>query len=227
MSRQENTKTFNNINKLSITILSDRDTWFNHWVSELMEIFSEKGHRVNSVHSPDEVSEGDLCFFLSCGHIVKKRVLQQNHYNIVIHASALPKGKGWSPLTHQILSGNSEIPVTLFEAAESVDSGLIYMQDVVSFSGHELIDEMRESLAECIVGMCSNFVEKYPGILKTAKPQIGEGTLYKKRCPEDSRLDPNITIAEQFNLLRIVDNERYPAFFEMHGQRYILKINKS
>ena len=95
------------------------------------------------MHSTDEVSEGELCFLLSCGQIVKKEVLLQNRDNIVAHASALPKGKGWSPLTWQILSGVSEIPVTLFEAAESIDSSLIYMQDVLSFSGHELIDELR------------------------------------------------------------------------------------
>ena len=40
----------------------------------------------------------------------------------------------------------------------------------------------------------------------------------------DSRLDPDDTIAQQFNLLRVVDNERYPAFFELLGRRYILKI---
>lgn len=31
---------------------------------------------------------------------------------------------------------------------------------------------------------------------------------------------------EQFNLLRIADNENYPAFFILNGQKYILKIYK-
>jgi len=71
----------------------------NQWISGLLAIFSEKGHRVNWVHSPDEVPEGGLCFMLSCGQIVKKEVLQRNRKNLVVHASALPKGKGWPPLT--------------------------------------------------------------------------------------------------------------------------------
>jgi len=70
-------------------------------------------------------------------------------------------------------------------------------------------------------------VEAYPEILNKAQSQNGTESFYKKRYPEDSRLDPNRTIAEQFNLLRIVDNECYPVFFEMHGQRYVLQINKS
>ena len=72
---------------------------------------------------------------------------------------------------------SKSVPVTLFEAAESVDSGLIYMQDAMSFSGHELIDELRKSLADFIVGICCHFVETYPEILKIAKQQMGEGTL--------------------------------------------------
>ena len=39
-------------------------------------------------------------------------------------------------------------------------------------------------------------------------------------------LDPNKTIVEQFNLLRIVDNDRYPAYFNWLGQDYIMKIEK-
>jgi UDP-2,4-diacetamido-2,4,6-trideoxy-beta-L-altropyranose hydrolase len=211
---------------LLITVLSDSGTWMNHWISELLAVFVERGHRVNWVHRPDELPEGDLCFLLSCCQIVKKEALQRNRNNLVVHASALPKGKGWSPLTWQILEGISEIPVTLFEAKESVDSGEIYSQDVLNFSGHELIDELREALADCIVRMCCQFIETYPEILKKAQSQEGTENFYKKRNPEDSRLDPKQSIAEQINLLRIVDNERYPAFFEWQGQRYVLRIEK-
>ena len=30
----------------------------------------------------------------------------------------------------------------------------------------------------------------------------------------DSRLKPEYSFVEQFNLLRVVDNERYPGYFE-------------
>ena len=127
----------------------------------------------------------------------------------------------------QILGGSSEIPVTLFEAKEAVDSGDIYLQHILKYNGTELIDELREKLAVCIIEMIKHFVETYPGILKIGKPQTGKDSFYKKRHPQDSRIDPQKTIAEQFNLLRIVDNERYPAFFEWQGERYVLRIEKS
>ena len=42
----------------------------------------------------------------------------------------------------------------------------------------------------------------------------------------DTYLDTNKTIKEQFNLLRISDNKRYPARFKIEGKDYILKIYK-
>jgi methionyl-tRNA formyltransferase len=33
-------------------------------------------------------------------------------------------------------------------------------------------------------------------------------------------------LAEQFDLQRICDPERYPAFFELHGHRYKLTLDK-
>ena len=74
--------------------------------------------------------------------------------------------------------------------------------------------------------LCKQFVEQYPSILDQSCKQDGESTFYSKRTPSDSKLDPNKTIAEQFNLLRIVDNKSYPAYFDLNGTRYILKVEK-
>ena len=55
-------------------------------------------------------------------------------------------------------------------------------------------------------------------------PQQGEETSYPKRSTEDSELDTNKTLEENFNLLRIADNEQYPAFFIRDGKKYTIKI---
>jgi methionyl-tRNA formyltransferase len=59
-----------------------------------------------------------------------------------------------------------------------------------------------------------------------AREQSGDESFYRRRKPEGSRMDPNRTLAEQFELLRVVDNERYPAFFEWRGSMYDLRIRK-
>ena len=94
------------------------------------------------------------------------------------------------------------------------------------FNGSELVEELRQKLAEYTIKMCVSFVEDYPEITSKGKDQSGGSSYYKKRKPEDSRLDPDKTIREQFNLLRVVDSHRYPAYFELNGMRYVLKIEK-
>jgi UDP-2,4-diacetamido-2,4,6-trideoxy-beta-L-altropyranose hydrolase len=210
----------------SITILSDRTTWMNPWISTILADWAMAGHRINWVHEPSKVSEGDFCFMLSCGEIVSSDILNRNKNNLVVHGSALPQGKGWSPLSWQIIEGAESILITLFEATDNVDSGMIYLQEKMQFQGHELIDELRQQQAEATMRLCKQFVAQYPSILDQSRKQNGESTFYSKRTPSDSQLDPNKTIAEQFNLLRIVDNKSYPAYFDLNGTRYILKVEK-
>lgn len=184
----------------------------------------ERDHSVHLIDAAQKVMAGDIAFYLSCEKLVPVQILKRNQSNIVVHASNLPEGKGMSPLTWQILEGKNEIPITLFEAVEALDAGPVYLRNTIRFAGHELLPEMQKKLGKRIVEMCEVFVDEFPAILNRSVPQAGSGSRYRKRTPMDSKLDPTRSIAEQFDLLRVVDNERYPAFFEMRGHRYLLKI---
>lgn len=212
--------------KFKISILSDLDSWINNYIPQLVEHLEEERHQVCWVHHTNLIPEGDFVFYLGCGQIVPSEILQKNKHNLVVHESALPLGKGWSPLTWQILEGKNDIPITLFEANTLVDSGVIYLQDTLHFNGLELVNELRKSQAQKSIDMCLSFVRKYPNIIAQAKPQKGDATFYRRRMPQDSLLDLDKSIREQFNLLRVVDNECYPAFFEINNERYIIKIEK-
>lgn len=206
-----------------ITILTDKTSWMNKYSLNLKELFEKRGHIVDLISSRDDIKKGDIAFLLSCFEIIPEKYLKLNKNNIVVHASRLPEGKGWSPASWQILEGKNEIPLTLFEAVNAVDAGKIYMQDEIKLEGTELIDEWQSKLGEKIIEMCFQYVENYPVL---GKEQIGESTFYPKRKPQDSRLDINKSIKEQFNLLRIVDNEKYPAYFEIAGKPFIVRIER-
>ncbi len=190
----------------------------------LVAVISNTGDNAHLCRSYDEAKRNGIAFFLSCHGLASPATLQRNHLNLVIHASNLPEGRGWSPLTWQILEGKNRIPVCLLEASENADSGRIIYRDHIEFEGHELIDEMREALASTIQKLCLRFLEEdYP---PEGKVQEGRPTYLEKRKPEDSRLDINKTIAEQINILRVVDNDRYPAWFEWQGHSYQLVVKK-
>lgn len=207
-----------------ITILTDKTSWMNRYSLELTEILNHKGHYATVISSKNEIPKGDILFLLSCFQLIKQDVLNLNKHNIVVHASELPLGKGWSPMSWQIIEGKNHIPLTLFEVVEEMDAGDVYIRDNIQLDGSELIDELHIKLAKKIINMCLSYVDQYDSI--RGHKQSGKSTFYRKRAAKDSELDIDKSIKEQFNLLRIVDNENYPAFFLINGQKYILKIYK-
>ena len=210
---------------MNITLLMDNlASWYYPHAQALQKSLIERGHEAALVHTTEEVRVGDMAFFLSCEKIIKKEIRDRNRLSLVAHSSDLPKGKGWSPLTWAILEGKSAVTNTLFEAVDKVDAGKIYLQNTMRFAGHELLPELHAIQGTKINELVLEFVEQYSAI--TCREQRGEESFYRKRTPEDSELDPNKTIAEQFNLLRVTDNEKYPAFLRYRGKKYILKIDK-
>lgn len=209
-----------------ITIISSEKSWFNEYLESFIDKLKTDRHQVSWVCHAKDIKNGDIAFFLSFEQIVDKGILGLHQNNIVVHGSNLPKGKGMSPITWQILEGKNEIPITLFEMVEKVDDGNIYIQDIIKLDGTELVNEIRDKQAKSTLELCLNFLQNYPEILKQGKNQTGQQSFYKRRGAKDSQLHINKTIEEQFDLLRIVDNEQYPAFFEYKNQKYFLKISK-
>lgn len=210
---------------LKISILTDNPkSWVLPFVEKIKAYLAGK-YELNHCFSFDDIVEGDIAFFLGCERIVPGKVLSRNKHNIVIHPSDLPKGRGFSPLAWQILEGKNNIPIVLFEAVEEVDAGVIYYKDVLEFQRHELDDEIKDAQGRKTVELVLRFLENYhdvPGI-----EQSGEPTFYPRRTTKDSELDIDKSIKDQFNLFRVVNNEKYPAFFKLNGHKYVLKIYKS
>ena len=207
-----------------ITLLSDPDSWLNAFLPSLICALWQRGHTVRWIHNPSSLSPGDVCLLLSCGRILSSQQLALHKHNLVVHASALPQGQGWSPMTWQILEGASSIPITLFEAVGDLDAGGIYLQQLLTLKGQELAEEWRVLLAQATSDLCLAWFDHYQEVVSSAKPQHGEASQYARRRPADSQLDPKLSLAEQFNLLRVVDNKSYPAFFHWRGRRYTLNL---
>jgi methionyl-tRNA formyltransferase len=146
----------------------------------------------------------------------------RNTHNLVIHESELPKGRGFSPVAWQVLSGKNIIPVCLFDAVAELDSGPIYLRDNIELNGTELMPEIRKKQGNKTVELCLRFLLMWPDI--EVYEQQGEPDSYRKRNRRDDQLNVEKSIAQQFDHLRIVDNERYPAWFELRGRKYIIKI---
>ena len=177
-------------------------------------------HSSKVLHSHEGIESGEILILLGCEKKLKD--LSLNKHNLVVHESDLPNGKGWSPMTWQVLEGKSCIPVTLFEAVDELDGGAYYYKDTILLEGHEFVEEIRLAQGQKTIELVLKFVLNYPNV--TPIDQEGEESFYKRREPGDSILDLDKTIREQINLLRVVDNERYPAFFYFNNRKITLKV---
>ena len=205
-------------------VMDNKHNWFYPRLTELAAKIRAQGHECVIVLSdPPGVAAGtDIAFYLGHEGYIGKTSRAKSKHNIVVHASDLPKGKGMSPATWQIIEGKNIIPVTLFEVAPGFDTGDYYLKDRVKLDGTELLEEWQSKLGECIERMMLRFIAD-SGRLR-ARKQRGRSTVYRRRTPADSELDVNRTLKSQFNLLRVADNERYPAYFRHKGRTYLLKV---
>lgn len=210
-------------NKYSATFLFDKS---NNWLEAYLDIkrFKSLFKHIyfNVAFSQYHVEEQDIVFILGYTKIIKLENLNKNKLNLVVHESPLPKGRGFSPVQWQILQGFTKIPICLIEANQEVDSGDIVFKNFFEIKKHDLYDKIREKQAIATFKILEDFLSIYPNFSR--EKQNGKETFFNKRSKKDSELNPDLGLKKQFNLLRISNNEEWPAFFYLNGRKYIIKI---
>ena len=210
--------------KYKVTFLLDKSNlWFEKQLKNYDFRLSNK-YIFKISKNPNNIKNQNIVFPLSYTRMLPESFLQKNELVLIAHPSKLPKDKGFAPLQYQILRNKNKVYISLIKAAKEVDTGSIYFQNSFVLNGAELSDEIRNIQGLQILKIIKKFLIKYPKV--KSKKQIGKGNFNKRRYPKDSQLDINKTIKQQFNHLRINDNELYPSFFYYKGQKYIIKIFK-
>jgi methionyl-tRNA formyltransferase len=94
------------------------------------------------------------------------------------------------------------------------DDGDIYIQRDLSLSGsaHEIFIRMSKLTTSMIQEMIMNW--------PTPVPQVGEAVTFRRRTPEQSRLDGACNLTKVYDHIRMLDAPGYPkAFIDIEGMR--------
>ena len=210
----------------SITLLCSD---INHPIFPLLQTWKENNedkYQINLLNKVEDIVQGgEILFLISCSQIITDKTKLLFKDTLVLHASDLPVGRGWSPHVWDVISGKDVITHSLLEAKEPVDTGDIWKKVKISLNGTELFDEINTLLFDAEINLiewaCENQNNCQP------IPQSGlKSTYYRKRVPQDSELVLDKTLDSQFNLLRVCDPNRFPAFFYKNGQRYNVRVEK-
>jgi methionyl-tRNA formyltransferase len=185
-----------------------------------------RNHEIELIQKKSELSGGDLLFLISCSEIITAQDRTRYGISLVLHASDLPKGRGWSPYIWEIAAGASHITLCLLEALDKVDTGRVWKKMQIAIPSDFLCNEINHLLFNAEIELMDFALSSY----RTIQPQEQSAdvlpTYYRMRTPQDSRIDPQKTIAEQFDLMRVADPTRFPTFFEYRGHRYTIKLEK-
>ena len=212
------------MHKYKVTILIDpNNSWIEKFAKKIK--YDKKKYIIKFSKSSSNVSNQDIVLVLSYTKILKSNLLKKNKLVLIAHPSDLPQNKGFAPVQNQMLKNKKKIIFSLIKAEKNVDSGPICLKIPFYLDGLELYDEFRQKQGEAVVKLIQKFFKKYPKV--SFKPQIGKSTYNKKRSNKDYKINIFKNIKSQFNLLRICNNDFYPAYFEYKKQKFILKIYKN
>jgi len=177
---------------------------------------------VRVVRTTAEAEGGDFLFLVSCHDIVRDNVRRRYRYVLVIHASALPEGRGMSPHVWQILEGRTDLTMSLINAEDSVDSGDIWHQVRFRVPRSATFAEINAAVFSAETELMTWAIDHCDRT--SPYPQRGTPTKHRRRVPADSEIDPSRSLAECFDLIRVADPERYPAYFTLHGRKFRIAI---
>lgn len=213
---------------MKITLLcSDSNHPVNVYLRRWME--KQRGvHDVELVQEKAQTTSGTILFLISCSEIITTQDRAKYQVCLVLHASDLPEGRGWSPHIWELTQGAEHITLSLLEAEDKVDSGSIWEKVRIPVPKHALWSEINQLLFEAEVNLIDYAVSHFGQVIPKPQEITGEAVAYyPRRTAQDSRLDVDKTISEQFDLIRVCDPNRFPTYFEHLGHRYILKLEKS
>lgn len=216
--------------KLKLSVLTSKNSWLyrNRRFSIINELkkFSTK---IKLITNFEKIKKNNDCLIIvSYYKIIPKNFLALSKFNLLVHKSDLPKGRGFSPLYWQILKGSQNITTTILEANEKIDEGNYYIKKKFNYPKEIFFDEIKQMQFQNTIYLLKRLLKKIINGKKIKKfKQLGKPSYFRKRGIKDSELNINSSLKKQINLLRIIDNKNYPVFFKYKGKKITLNISIS
>ena len=197
------------------------NSFLQKWIS-----MNRDSHELSLLRKKSDLPGGDILFLVSCSEIIRQEDRCKYQKCLVLHASDVPKGRGWSPHIWEIIRGSQAITLTLMEADDNIDCGKIWKKTNFLVPKHALWDEINSRLFEAEIDMIDFATSNFHIVKPVAQSLEIKPTYFKRRTPDDSQFDPKLPFVDVFDQIRVCDSERFPAFFDLHGHRYKLTLEK-
>lgn len=142
------------------------------------------------------------------------------HGTLNLHDSLLPKGTGFSPVIWSLISGESQIGLTVHRMDESLDTGDVLVQHSLPIGPHDTGTELVERGIALIPGALKEALAALESGNPQWRPQDKAArTYFHKRSERDSLIDWTWPAEDLERLVRAL-SAPYPAAFTYYrGER--------
>ncbi len=161
-------------------------------------------------------------FYYRC--MIRKEILEIPRLGALnMHGSYLPRYRGRVPVNWAVINGESETGATLQYMVEKPDAGDIVDQEKVAI---EFADTALDVFAK-VTDAAERIIARSWPLLREGKAgrkamNLGEGSYFGGRKPEDGRIDWNKKAVDIYNLVRGVTHPYPGAFSILNGKKVLI-----
>lgn len=199
------------------------------WWQSVAGLADRAGIPVITAEDPDSAavidqirqSRPELIFSFYYRHMLSARILEIPAVGCFnMHGSLLPKYRGRVPVNWALVHGESESGVTLHRMEVKPDAGHLLDQQMVKILPN---DTAHDLFLKLVCAAETVMQRSLPGLLAGSFEEqpmdLGSGSYFGGRKPEDGVIDWSCSAWEIHNLIRAVAPPYPGAFMDVRGQR--------
>ena len=175
--------------------------------------------KVSFIKKKNEISKFDLILLVGFTSKIK---LKKNKDFFTVHESALPYGRGHSPVKHQILKNKNIIDCCLIKLNKNIDSGNIIYKKKLKIKPYHLFDDIKKLQMKITSSLFVKLINQYPNYPEIK--QKGKPSYFKRLKSKDDEIDIKKSLISQFNKIRSTNYYKYDNYFYFKKKKFIIRI---
>ncbi len=178
------------------------------------------------------LSQSELGLICGFPHIFKKQHFNSLSYGMInLHAGILPKYRGGSPLSWQILNNEKKFGITSIKINNGIDTGEIISQKKFKLLKKFRINDLKRITNNHFPLLLYKSIQKIILKKKLKKQNIKNASYFRQRNRKDSLIDPNKMTLKKLLLLFRATYKTYQHPYIILGSKKIvierIKISKA
>lgn len=195
---------------------------------------NEKGINVIVLDKPSNLRRvvedfsPELCLVVGWYWLIDNYTINHCNGNVIgVHASLLPRYRGFAPLVWAMINGESKTGVTLFYIREGIDSGNIIAQKEIHIMEEDYISDLLSKVEDITLEILE---ENYFSIISeeiiSIEQNESEASYCSIRYPSDGLINWRNSNKDVYNFIRAQSNPYPGAYIYINNTKIIIEKSK-